>query len=291
MVVNSNAHPMPRLQPLDHSDLRDPKDLYLDLMKKSLTFMLWEGDDGRLRPWRWLLERAIDRYVRRSPRPQGDSSGPSRASARREGRDWPKRAYTMIGLQRLDNIQACVEWVLRDRIPGDLIETGVWRGGACIFMRAILKAHGVHDRCVWVADSFEGLPPPDAVSYPADEDDKHYRYGSALAVSVDEVKENFRRFGLLDDNVRFLKGWFRDTLTSAPIERLSILRLDGDMYGSTIESLRALYAKLSPGGFVIVDDYGAVDGCRMAVDDFRRENAVAAPLEAVDWSGVFWRKD
>ncbi len=88
---------------------------------------------------------------------------------RAEGRDWPARAHTMIGFKRLANIRTCVEAVLDDGVPGDLIETGVWRGGAAIFMRAILKARAVTNRVVWVADSFSGLPPPDTARYPQDE--------------------------------------------------------------------------------------------------------------------------
>src|ERR1044072_2882529 len=84
-------------------------------------------------------------------------------------------------------------------------------------------------------------------------------------------------------------GWFSDTLPDAPIERLAVLRLDGDMYSSTWDALTALYAKVSPGGFVIVDDYHAVPGCKQAVDDFRPRHAIDAPLETIDWAGVFWR--
>src|SRR5438094_5245383 len=142
---------------------------------------------------------------------------------RAEGLDWPARAHTMIGLKRLANVRACVESVLADGVPGDLIETGAWRGGATIFMRAILKAHGVTDRVVWVADSFAGLPPPDADRYPPDAGG-HLHEFPQLAVTQAQVQENFRRYGLLDDQVRFLAGWFRDTLPAAPIERLAILR-------------------------------------------------------------------
>jgi O-methyltransferase len=85
-----------------------------------------------------------------------------------------------------------------------------------------------------------------------------------LAVSLEQVKANFDRYGLLDDQVRFLKGWFRDTLPVAPIERLAVLRLDGDMYESPMDTLVNLYPKLSEGGYVIVDDYGAIPACRQA---------------------------
>ena len=82
---------------------------------------------------------------------------PFDAEARENGTDWPSICYSMIGLKRLDNLQACIEKVLQDDVPGDFIETGVWRGGACILMRALLKLHCVSNRIVWLADSFEGL--------------------------------------------------------------------------------------------------------------------------------------
>jgi O-methyltransferase len=173
----------------------DARFLYLDLMKRALTDLLYDNVDPQIRL---------------------------------EGRDWPPRAYTMIGLKRLDNLQHCIEDVLFNKVPGDLIETGVWRGGATIFMRAILKAYAVTDRQVWVADSFEGLPRPDIERYPADTGDTHHE-SRELVVPVDEVRANFQRFGLLDEQVCFLKGWFRDTMPNAPVKQLAVLRLDGDM--------------------------------------------------------------
>jgi O-methyltransferase len=234
----------------------DARSLYLDLMKRALTDVLYDDVDPE---------------------------------KRQDGRDWPARGYTMIGLRRLDNLQHCIEEVLRNAIPGDFIETGVWRGGATIFMRAMLKVDRVVDRRIWVADSFAGLPKPDADRYPADQGDTFHQY-SELAVSVDEVKANFRRFDLLDEQVCFLEGWFRDTLPGAPIDRLAILRLDGDMYESTMVALTSLYPKVSPGGYVIVDDYGAVAGCRKAVDDYRWAHAIDEEMRWVDWTGVYWRR-
>jgi O-methyltransferase len=208
---------------------------------------------------------------------------------RKEGLGWPATAETMIGHKRLENLQYCVESVLADSVPGDLIETGVWRGGATIFMRAVLAAHGISDRLVWVADSFQGLPAPDVERYPADEGDTLWTIDQ-LAVSAATVRKNFKRYGLLDEQVRFLEGWFADTLPSAPIERLAVARLDGDMYGSTWDAITALYPKLSPGGFLIVDDYSVFTGCRRAIDDFRNREGITDPIAKVDWTGVYWRK-
>jgi O-methyltransferase len=195
----------------------------------------------------------------------------------------------MIGRKRLDQLQSCIEEVLRENVPGDLIECGAWRGGATIFMRGMLEAYGDVQRRVWVADSFKGLPPPDAEHYPADKGDIHYLF-EALAVGLDEVKANFARYSLLDDRVRFLPGWFSESLPTAPIDQLAVLRADGDMYESTMQILTYLYPKLSVGGYCIIDDYGAVRRCRQATDDFRREHGINESLQRIDWTGVFWRR-
>lgn len=232
--------------------------LYLDLLKLSLTDLLYETD-------------------------------PKARTMRLDGGDWPGRGLTMIGIKRLDNLQVTIEDVIARGVPGDLIEAGAWRGGACIFMRGVLKAHGVADRRVWVADSFEGLPAPNPGKYPADAEVPPQAAGF-LAVSAESVRDNFARYGLLDDQVVFLKGWFRDTLPTAPIEKVSILRLDGDLYESTMDSLVSLYPKVSSGGYVIVDDYGSTPPSAKAVTDYRTKHGIDEPIVKIDWTGVYWRK-
>lgn len=204
-----------------------------------------------------------------------------------EGNYWPARAHTMIGRKRLRNLRKAIEAAVRDKIPGDILEAGVWRGGACIFARGVLKALGDQTRKVFVADSFQGLPKPDD-RYPADEGDQHWQI-DYLHSSRDQVMKNFEAYDLLDDQVVFLEGFFEDTLPRAPIESLAVLRLDGDMYSSTIQVLDSLYAKVSPGGFVIVDDYNCLPNCKAAVDDFRTAHGLHQRLHSIDWSGVYWR--
>ncbi len=262
--------------------------LYLDLMKKCLTNTIY-GD-------REYFEVAPKGSIKRAISKIFNAAGVTlvrahtySSSLREKGLDWPPYAHTMIGLARLNNLQDCVEDVLKTNVPGDLIETGVWRGGATIFMRAILQAYRVADRLVWVADSFEGLPPPNPAMYPEDEGDRHYTVDQ-LAISVEEVKENFKKYDLLDDQVRFLKGWFSETLPQAPIRHLALIRLDGDMYGSTMEALVNLYPKLSPGGYVIVDDWGAVDACRRAIEDYRSTHSITDEIRPIDGKGVYWKR-
>ncbi len=197
----------------------------------------------------------------------------------------------MIGSTRLDNIEHCAVFAIENDIPGDFVEAGVWRGGASILMRGILKVYGDHKRCVWLADSFQGLPQPDPINYPTDAGDVHATFNSYLAVDLETVSNNFRRYSLLDSQVRFVPGWFKDTLPTAPIEQIALLRLDGDMYESTMETLMALYDRVSPGGFVIVDDYGCVPRCRAAVDDFRCRRGLTESMRIIDWTGVYWQKE
>lgn len=248
---------------------------YLDLLKKSLVNWLYHEAEHKV-----FLELGQFALVKKYP---------FNEAQRKVGRDFSVHAHTLLGFDRLDNLQHCVETVVREKVPGDFIETGAWRGGACILMRGALKALGVENRTIWVADSFEGLPKPNAEKYPDDEGDTHHTM-NVLAVSVETVKENFRRYGLLDDQVKFLKGWFKDTLPNAPVEELAILRMDGDMYESTMDAFYALYDKVSPGGFVIIDDYGAVPACKKAVEDFRKEKNIQDEMHTIDWTGVFWRK-
>ncbi len=232
--------------------------LYLQLMKLTLTDLIYLDD-------------------------------PKGREVRANGGDWPGRAHTMIGLKRLDNIQFCMEDTLRRDVPGDFIECGAWRGGATIFMRAILKSHGVRDRRVWVADSFEGLPAPKPDQFPADAEVPASAAG-LMAVSLEQVQENFRRYGLLDDRVVFLKGWFSETLPKAPIERLAVLRVDGDMYESTWDVLRSLYPRLSVGGYVIIDDM-SLDPCRKAVEEYRSAHRITSEMKRIDWTGVYWKRE
>lgn len=247
--------------------MSDLKNLYLNMVRKSVTNMIYQ--DVSMSPWNF---------------------GVFNEKTRENGEDWPSVAHTMIGDTRLKNIQYLAEKIIESGIPGDFMETGVWRGGACIFMNAILKAHNIKDRKVWVCDSFEGLPPPDA-KYQADAGDIHYQLHEFLAVSLEKVQENFRRYDLLDENVNFVKGFFRDTMPAITnqVDKLSLLRMDGDMYESTIDVLNYMYPKLSVGGYTIIDDW-LLPNCRQAVLDYFQEHDMNVELIKIDKSSVYWMK-
>ncbi|MCX6632273.1 MAG: TylF/MycF family methyltransferase [Candidatus Solibacter sp.] len=246
-----------------------PQRLYLELLKGCLTRLLFP-----------------DCCVNTQLAPTGQFD----PEARRNGQDWPYEAETMIGMKRLDNVEHCVRDVLRRNVPGDLVEAGVWRGGASILMRGVLKAYGDTSRSVWVVDSFEGLPRANPDLCPEDAEDRLADFNNYLGVPLERVQANFERYNLLDEQVRFLKGWFRDTLPSAPIGRIAVLRLDGDMYESTMDSFTNLYDKVQVGGYIIVDDYGALANCRSAVHDFRNRRGILDPIQSIDWTGAFWQR-
>jgi hypothetical protein len=260
-----NNHMGERHDEVPAASVVTPQQLYLDLMIRVLVNTIY-GDPSDC-PWR---PRAYDE------------------ECRMKGFDWPSVAHTMLGVTRLRQLKEAVEIVLRENVPGDLLEAGVWRGGACILMRAVLKAYGVEDRTVWVADSFAGLPPPNPESFPADVGDEHHLQ-KELSVSMEQVQSNFSSYGLLDERVRFLPGYFRDTMPTAPVSELAVLRVDGDMYESTWQVLESLAPRVSPGGFVIVDDFGAVPACQKAVLEYRTQQGIESPIVCVDSTAVYWR--
>lgn len=261
--------------------------LYLDLLERALTHTLYEPVDVDVQGRRSL--RRLKNVLRRRGVIAMFGS-PADAVNRDEGRDWPVFAQTMMGCRRLSHLRSSVEQVLADEVPGDLIEAGVWRGGAGILMRGVLRAKGGAHRGVWLADSFAGLPPPELSIHPADAGADWHEW-SQLAVTRSEVEANFRRYGLLDERVHFLEGWFGETLPSIADHRWALIRLDGDMYGSTLESLTYLYPGLSIGGYVIVDDYYALAPCRQAVDDYRAKHGLLEPIHRIDWTGAYWRRE
>ncbi len=205
---------------------------------------------------------------------------------RKNGIDCPEKAHTMIGLLRLNNLHECLDTIREQNINGDVIETGVWRGGACIFMKKYLDLYNMNKK-VFVVDSFNGLPKPEI---PQDAGDKHHT-NDYLRVSLEEVKKNFSLYNCLDENVIFLKGWFSDTLpNNTTINNLSLLRLDGDMYKSTMDVFESCYHKVSKNGFVIVDDY-CLKGCFNATNDFRSNLKIKKEFTKIDSCGIFWQKD
>jgi O-methyltransferase len=253
---------------------------YLELLKLSLcdlagarTLSVSRTGDTR-RPDVPVFSRELD---------------PEELRLRVMGGDWPFSGLTMIGLERLDDLQACIESVIADRVAGDVIEAGTWRGGAAILARATLDSLGEHDRTVVLADSFRGIPAPDEGNFPEDVDLDLSRV-DFLSASADEVQSHFNRFGL-EHGIEFVPGFFSETLPGLRDRRWSVVRLDGDTYEATWIGLESLYPGLSRGGYLIIDDYGLIPECRAAVEDFRRDQGITDPIAKADWNGVHWRRE
>ncbi len=191
--------------------------------------------------------------------------------------------YTMIGLRRLDNLEYCIQQVVTNKIPGAIVEAGVWKGGACIFANACLQQLQ-ETRNIYVCDAFKGIFPK-----PTNEMDEWTEKNdfSPLSVSLDKVQENFRKFSLLTPNVIFKEGWFSDTLPSIT-EPVAILRIDGDTYQSTMDTL-ILEPQVPSGGYIIMDDW-AIASSQKAFLDYFKGAVTEKDVIPVDSLSVFWKK-
>ena len=199
-------------------------------------------------------------------------------------------AITMIGEVRLEQLETAVRNILRQKVPGDFLEAGAWRGGACIYLRALLDVHGCRDRIVYGCDAFDdGFPKPDPRFPIDDQSTLHTR--EYFKTSNVVVRNYFKYYGYDDDQVRFVCGYFQDTLPKVPADQIALLRLDGDLYSSTWDSLEALYDRVPVGGYVIADDYYAIVNSQRAIDDFRTSRRITEPIHQVDWASVYWIKE
>lgn len=208
-----------------------------------------------------------------------------------------RNVHTYVRKRGLDNLEDCARAVVEAGIPGDFIDAGTLRGGTAILMRGVLKALGARDRRVIVADSFMGLPPPGEWDSLFDREiwfgllDHLPQYNLKCDENVEEVKRNFASYGLLDEVVEFAVGWFRDSLPALVHRRFALVRIDADWYEGTRDALDALYPRISPGGYVIVDDY-KLQGCKRAVDEYRTKHRVFTKIRVADHEDgvVFWQK-
>lgn len=194
--------------------------------------------------------------------------------------------------ERLLRIDDLYKKIRAEGIKGDLMECGVWRGGITVFMKALTRAYNDESRRVWVSDSFNGVPnaarqdSENLYAVPDDvkQMDRHQWGGSVnepgvdgqfkekniLTVEHEYVRDNFVRFGLLDEQVKFLPGYFNESLPEVSkqgMKELALLRVDGDLYTSTMDVLLNLYDFVSPGGFIVFDDY-PLPQSRRAIEDF-----------------------
>lgn len=272
------------------------EDRYLETLKRMLCRYDLEGDGtwapigffGGVRKRDRLLIRVIDgiselllpKEIRLA------KFYPYFQEHRYSGKDWPYHAETMVGLSRLNQMHRALESIEDEGIPGHVLEAGVWRGGVGIFSAAFLSLRAENTRKVYLADSFSGLPKP-SEQFEQDRSDIHHTIGY-LSASEAEVRANFGRYLVPLEGVEFVSGYFQDTMPTLDVDQLAILRLDGDMYESTAVVLANLYDRVSPGGFVIVDDWTLP--ARKAVEDFLSTRAEHPTVVDIDGSSVYFRK-
>eukprot|EP00635_Sarcinochrysidales_sp_CCMP3193_P012246 CAMPEP_0118914216 /NCGR_PEP_ID=MMETSP1166-20130328/14653_1 /TAXON_ID=1104430 /ORGANISM="Chrysoreinhardia sp, Strain CCMP3193" /LENGTH=351 /DNA_ID=CAMNT_0006853785 /DNA_START=316 /DNA_END=1371 /DNA_ORIENTATION=- len=212
-------------------------------------------------------------------------------------------AFSMVGRRRLDNVRDLIRAVVEVGVPGDVVETGSWKGGCMFMAAAVLRSLGVSDRGVYLADSFEGIPKPTADQKAVDIDKSAYTKNLGDDNSPELAAARAQRLGV-EPYVHIVPGYFNETLPKLVAEKgpqwkVAVLRLDGDTYFSTMEALTALYENVTPGGYIIVDDYMDWHGCFSAIRTFRRHHKVDDPLVSVYYApklsgetmrGVYWRK-
>ncbi len=210
--------------------------------------------------------------------------------------------YTLVGVGGLEATDRLARAVVADAIPGDFVELGVARGGCAALLGSTLfeNAHqGVIGRRLWLFDSFEGLPAPTDEDYSGEGGERttgdHIRplgVGDCLG-TLDDVQDLLlRRFRYPADRVRFVKGWFQDTIPVVrdEIGRIAVLRMDGDWYESTRTCLEGLYDKVVPGGAIIIDDYEACYGCERAVTEFLDARQLEVDMHLDGRGGSYFRK-
>lgn len=236
---------------------------YIDLLKRSITNFLYLGGDAEFDSFRCVNHYDLDRGCWNI--------------------DPLARPTTLLRKGQLDLIERAIVTVQKHQVPGDFIEAGIWRGGAIILMRALLDAYGMKDRKIFAADSFEGIPVNKRSA-----DDPVDQWADRWAASLDEVQANIARFGLLDDKIEFVVGFFEDSLTQLSEERFAVIRLDSDSYESVETSLVHLYPLLSKTGVTIIDDWH-LPGCRAAVLDYRAKHGINDPIMEYD-ANAYWVK-
>lgn len=204
--------------------------------------------------------------------------------------------YTMTSLERGYALYQAVRHVCDHRIPGDLVECGVWKGGSCMLIALVLLARGERERTIYLYDTFSGMTEPSAEDriawngksvrekWEADRDGTGH-YFTGWAVGADEVSENLRSTGWPQERTRVVEGDVERTLKEVVPQAVSLLRLDTDWYASTARELEVLYPRLERGGVLLIDDYGHFKGARKAVDDYFRDPSRSILLSRVDYTG------
>ena len=205
------------------------------------------------------------------------------------------RTETMTSIERMYALWNALRYIVRNRLDGDIVECGVWRGGSMMLAALTLAAEGEFERRLWLYDTFAGMPEPSAADVqamsgrpareilaeaPRTEDDPFWAIASRAT-----VERNMRATGYPPDRLVFVEGPVEETLPSEMPDRIALLRLDTDWYESTRRELVHLWPRLVSGGVLIVDDYGYWRGARRAVDEFFEGERYAPLFARIDYTG------
>ena len=201
-----------------------------------------------------------------------------------------KPRFTMVTNGNLLNLYRLVAQANQAQLAGALVECGVWNGGSAAMMRLAdvdqSQADGL--RTMWLFDSFQGLPRP------GERDGQSERNGYFVGMNrgcIDNVQAAFRRLHVPFAQVKVIPGWFNDTLASVPVESIALLHVDADWYDSVKIVLDVFYDKVTPGGYIVLDDYGYWQGCNRAVAEFLSERGLGKiELVRTDRVGAYFRK-
>src|ERR1700730_8508734 len=197
---------------------------------------------------------------------------------------WMIRRNTMVGPERIQNLSRLAQRIDDERIPGDVIECGVYKGGTAAIL-ARLATHSHLPRTLWLFDSFEGMPPATTADGP-----EAPSWVGSLTSSPRRVARLLRRTGADLSRVRIIPGVFQDSFSAVHISQIALLNIDADWYESVKLCLEKFYDAVVPRGFVSIDDYGGWPGCRRAVDEFFQQRALTHLLQPVDQTAHWFQK-
>jgi O-methyltransferase len=205
------------------------------------------------------------------------------------------QAYTMTSLERMVCLSRAVDWLVSNRVEGDIVECGVWKGGSMMLIAKRLLRQGVNNKNLFLFDTFEGMPAPGAEDVSVinqetakellDKSEKLQGDNVWCYSSLEEVKSNLQRTQYPAEHIFYIQGKVEDTLPHEPIQKISLLRLDTDWYESTRHELETLYDRLVVGGMLIIDDYGHWSGARQAVDEFVADRGLRLFFNRMDYTG------
>lgn len=204
------------------------------------------------------------------------------------------RPYTMTSLRRLVALCDAVQYIVRNQIPGDIVECGVWKGGSMMAVARTLMETGDESRHLYLFDTYEGMPSPSDRDISAQgesaadmlrNEDKEDSESVWCVATLDEVRRVIGGVGYACAKVHYVKGRVEETLPKMAPERIALLRLDTDWYESTRHEMEQLFPKLSSGGVLIIDDYGHWRGARQAIDEYIKKNKLQILLHRIDETG------